>query len=526
MLNNNAAIYARVSTAQQEDGTSLETQVDACLLRATSEGLKVELKHILREQASGADSDRRLLSQLRQLVREGGVGTVLIYSPDRLSRNPLDLMVISEEFSEAGVHLIFVQGPSGTSPEDKLVRYILGYVGEKEREFITERTMRGKVSTAKSGRMPVGTGKGLYGYHYDRVAKKRTVIDTEAAVVKKIFQQASAGVSLYQIALGLNADGITTKTGSKWHPLTIKRMVTNQAYTGVDYYGKTRSRKKRGGGRVTEHVPQEEWVRVTDFTPPIIEETTFGLVQTRLNAPSTRKAGNFTRYLLTGFAVCGECGSPVVGASLRGRYRYYSCRATRPTTLGPATCRSKYIPADPLETAVWSRVKAILDNPEIILEELRRQAAGLGDNFTEDMARLRSEIHHCQDQERRLVALYMYGEIDDPYIRQHSGPLKLLRESLEAELAQMEQQQTTVQDLEKVGVQLQAFTQRMRSNLDALDREGRRGVLSMLRVKARATKDHVVIKGVVEFPEPDSEITTIARTSALPRGRTYPSPSA
>ena len=86
----------------------------------------MEVKHILREQATGADSDRRLLSELRQLVLQGGLDAVIVHSPDRLSRNPLDLMVISEEFSEAGAQLIFVQGPSGTSPEDKLVRYILG----------------------------------------------------------------------------------------------------------------------------------------------------------------------------------------------------------------------------------------------------------------------------------------------------------------------------------------------------------------------------------------------------------------
>ena len=498
MPNNSAAIYARVSTAQQEDGTSLETQVDSCLGRAETDGLTVEVKHILREQATGADSDRRLLSELRQLVLQGGLDAVIVHSPDRLSRNPLDLMVISEEFSEAGAQLIFVQGPSAASPEDKLVRYILGYVGEKERELIAERTMRGKVSTAKNGRMPVGAGKGLYGYAYDPVAKKRTILPPEAAVVRKIFQQASAGVSLYQIAIGLNADEITTKTGSRWHPLTIKRMVTNQAYIGVDYYGKTRSHKKRGGKKVTEHLAQDQWVRVEDFTPPIIDESTFGLVQTRLNAPSQRKGP--TRYLLTGFVVCGDCGGSVVGATHR-QHRYYSCRATRPTTLGPATCRARYIQADPLEAAVWSRAKAILDDPEIILEELRRQLSGMGSNFTGEMERLRREIHQCQDQERRLVTLFMYGEIDDSYIRQHSGPLKLLREDLEAQLAQMEQQQVQLQDLARVKMKLQGFSERMRSNLDDLDHDGRRGVLSMLRIKATATRERVVIKGVVEFPE-------------------------
>ena len=40
-----------------------------------------------------------------------------------------------------------------------------------------------------------------------------------------------------------------------------------------------------------------------------------------------------------------------------------------------------------------------------------------------------------------------------------------------------------------------------RSNLDHLDNDGRREVLSMLRVKATATKERVVIRGMVEFPQ-------------------------
>ena len=197
-MTDSAAIYARVSTAQQEDGTSLDTQIAACLALAEEGGWQVEQPHVFREQSSGADQERLLLTQVRRLARLGVVKAVIVHSPDRLSRDPLHLMVMTEEFTEAWVKLLFVQGPSGTTAEDKLVRYILGYVGEKEREFITERTMRGKKSTAQNGRMPVGTGKGLYGYQYDPTTKQRTILHTEAAAVKKAFAWASQGISLYQ----------------------------------------------------------------------------------------------------------------------------------------------------------------------------------------------------------------------------------------------------------------------------------------------------------------------------------------
>ena len=172
---------------------------------------------------------------------------------------------MTEEFSSVGVQLIFVQGPSGDAPEDKLVRYILGYVGEKERAQIRERTNRGKVATARQRRMPIGTGKGLYGYTYQKETKRRTVSEFESEVVRRIFGWALEGASLYKIATRLNANDIPTKGGNKWHPLTVKRILTNEAYIGVDYYGRTKTQKLRGGGRVLDLVPREQWIKIEDF---------------------------------------------------------------------------------------------------------------------------------------------------------------------------------------------------------------------------------------------------------------------
>ena len=214
-----AAIYARVSTpGQQEDGTSLETQVAGCKRLAEQRGFHVPSEYIFQEQASGADRARPILSRIQNMARKRELNALLVYSPDRLSRDPLHLMVVSEDLAALGVQVLFVEGPSGDTPEDKLVRYILGYVGEKERALIAERTTRGKRAVAAKGKMPTGTGRGLYGYNYDPASKERAILEAEATVVQKVFSLVAGGMSAYQVAQQLNQQGIPTKSGSNGTP--------------------------------------------------------------------------------------------------------------------------------------------------------------------------------------------------------------------------------------------------------------------------------------------------------------------
>ena len=505
----NAAIYARVSTAQQEDGTSLETQVAACRRLAVQQGSQTPEDLVFRESGSGVDTDRRLLTELRDLARRGKVQSIYVYSPDRLSRNPLDLMILTEEFSQAGIPLVFVQGPSGDAAEDKLIRYILGYVGEKERAQIAERTTRGKLATARNGRMPTGTGKGLYGYRYDSETKRRSILEYEAEIVRRVFTWAAEGMSFYGIATRLNAHDIPTKGGNQWHPLTVRRLLTNEAYTGVNYYGRTRYKKKRGGGRELIEQPADQWIRIEGFTPRIIDDETFSRAQHQARQPKALRTPKTTPYLLTGFASCGLCGGPLVGAQMHGRYRYYRCRATGPTTIRAASCHAKFIRADALESAVWEKVNQVLTQPEIVLEELRRQMEGTGGDLDGEMSRLRSEIRHCRDQEQRLITLYLYGEIDDEYIRTQSGPIKILRERHQEELQRLTEQQAQRIDLGQARSEVETYCRKVQDGLAALDFDEKRAAFSMLHINAIATKEQVVVKGFVP-----SDIPTIEQTSA------------
>ena len=83
--------------------------------QAEEDGSPVDLAQVSQERWTGANLDRPLLGQLRQAVKAGEVSVLYVYSPDRLSRNPLHLVRLFEEFASAGVEALCV-GPLSTAP--------------------------------------------------------------------------------------------------------------------------------------------------------------------------------------------------------------------------------------------------------------------------------------------------------------------------------------------------------------------------------------------------------------------------
>src|SRR5438067_521046 len=82
-----AAIYARVSTADQGKGYSIPTQIEACQHLAQREGYSVPSSHIFVDEGiSGTTLNRPALRRLRELVNSQAIASLIIPDPDRLSR--------------------------------------------------------------------------------------------------------------------------------------------------------------------------------------------------------------------------------------------------------------------------------------------------------------------------------------------------------------------------------------------------------------------------------------------------------
>ena len=492
-----AAIYSRLSTQQQGEGTSLDTQEKACCTLAGSLGYEVNSEQICREIWTGADLERPLLTGLRVVAAAGGFDALIVYSPDRLSRDPLHLLILLNEFAECGVQLHFVQGISDTTPEGRLLMYVQGYAAQRERSQIAERSRRGKEAIARSGRLPQGTGKGLYGYDYDPVKKVRTVNEEQAAIVREMFSKVSQGVSLYRVALMLNERGVLTKSGCKWRSCNLKAIIENPAYVGVNYYGVKRIRKVNGGKRHVSFRPKGEAIKIEGFTPPLLSQEVFDRAQECLKVRQAKVTRGKQRYLVTGFANCSQCGSPVVGTSHSKSYRYYKCNSSTKTSLGPRLCQARAIPADALEEVAWRRFSEAIRHPAVLVGDLRSYFETGGGDIGHAMLKLQKDVQDLREQQRRLIELRQKDVVDQEILEGQLAPLKVLFEEKQQALRVLEMQLQQRGDVVEMERRIVEMCSSVSEKLDELDFDGKRATLGAFGVKLVVSREELSITMVV-----------------------------
>jgi site-specific DNA recombinase len=304
--------------------------------------------------------------------------------------------------------------------EDTAVgRFVLAahaFSGEVEREKIAERTLRGKAATARTGRLPQGTGRGIYGYQYEIGVGRRTVHPGQAETVRRIFDEFASGMAINAIARSLNDERIPTQQGKRWAPATIFHILKNETYTGRTIYRRTKSvrlRDAKTGRRVTRVIERDpsEWIEIPDATPRIVTPALFKAVQERLLDPERLRRGRrAASYPLAGRIRCRRCGAAMVGQMLGRRYRYYRCR--RAFVSAPDRCDSRYVRADHLESALMREVTGALAAPHLVLHELER-ASKAAQSVPTDPSAQRAELLAIAQERSDLLVRYQAGALND-----------------------------------------------------------------------------------------------------------------
>jgi len=135
------ALYARVSSSQQAQQGTIDSQVGALKTYAIEHDYTVEADLIFKDNGiSGATLVRPALDRLRDKAFQGEIDKVLVLSPDRLARKSAHQLLLVEEFTKLEVNIIFANHEVSSSPEDQLLLQIQGVISEYEREKIMERS--------------------------------------------------------------------------------------------------------------------------------------------------------------------------------------------------------------------------------------------------------------------------------------------------------------------------------------------------------------------------------------------------
>jgi len=508
-----SATYCRVSTeGQEQDGTSLQTQLEAC--RKYCQARQYEIEYELSEAWSGLSLERPKLSELRELVRLEKIDAVVVYSLDRFSRDPVHGVILMQELEKHGVTLEAATETVDNSEVGKLVFYIKGYAAKLDAERRRDATGRGKQAMLKNGKLPQGTGIGIYGYQWIKEYKKRIPIEREAKIVRRMFEMVAEGYSCFKIARILNEEGVRTKSGRKWEAPTVSRIVRNPAYMGITYFGQT-------SGKNREKKPQESWYVLLDVTPAIISKEMFERVQTALTKSKELHPGKAKHeYPLTGFAVCGYCGSPLVGSCLRGDYRYYHCRGTYPTASREKICDARYIRAEWLEDVVWEKVKNVLCYPELLLAEISKQTeveqAWVSDSTIEqEIKALNRKLKQYPGQERRLMQAFKLGFTPD-VVLDEMNQTKKEKEADEMRLESLMQSKKNIDKLGNYEDKLKELCARIVPDLDNCTNQDKKDAYTYLDLSVTATPEGADIKGYLkpDVIQDDSYVLTTGRTWA------------
>jgi site-specific DNA recombinase len=398
-----AAIYCRVSTDNQEaEGTSLQTQLEACVKYCHDKGYDVAYR--FSEAYSGLTLERPKLNGLRELVRAGDIDVIVVYCLDRLSRDPTHGVILTQELEKHNVTLEAVTETVDSSELGKLISYIRGFASKLEAEKMRERTMRGKRARAKLGQIPGGGFARTYGYDYVKKAGnnggRRVINETEAKWVRQIYHWlVYDGLSTTAITKKLNALNVPTKQGRFWKKQTVLAILKNRSYKGKTYaFTMTRNKAKYSK-------PQEEWIEIPNATPAIINQELFDASLKQLEINRARATRNKKRnYLLNGHLYCHKCRRAYYAyfnsTYVKGkRYekRRYRCSGSLRTVEPVNYCVNKSWAADKLETLVWAQIERVLNNPELIITEIEKQRQD-----TNQLGVLEAEL---QQVERRLSAL-------------------------------------------------------------------------------------------------------------------------
>jgi len=524
-----AAIYARVSSDQQKENKTIDSQVDELLHFAEEQGCVVPDEYIFKDEGySGAILVRPGLEKVRDLSAEGQIQAVLIYSPDRLSRNYAYQVVLMDEFTSYGVEVLFINSPKADTPEEALLLQFQGMISEYERAMIKERSRRGKRFKAKSGVVNVLCGA-PYGYNYIRktedAAAYYLIDESQSLVVQDVFKQyAEEFLSIGAITRKLNEQRVPTRKGiSKWERSTVWAMLRNPAYCGKACYGKTEHAERQRitkplrakGGYVVQNgcnkeKPREEWIEIP--VPAIIDEATFDIVQERLKSNKARSQRNTkVETLLQGMMVCSECGYSLyrgfTETSAKKRIYYYRCFGSDAYRFeGVRKCNCKPVRQDYLDNIVWQQLLQLLEDPMLIqrevekrVEETRKASPVLKQK--EAILKQRNKLSQSMD---KLLDAYQEGLITIAQLRIRMPELQKRVNATEKELENLKNHELAL-DQRLQYLDAQSFTDQLGVNVNQLDIKEKKKILRLLVKEVVVGDDIIDIRHSIPLKEAKNE---------------------
>ncbi len=537
------AVYGRVSTSNQENEGTIETQLSAVREFAQKNNYTITQEY-LDDGWSGDSIVRPALDHLRIDAKKKIWEAVLMYDPDRLARRYSYQELVMDELREAGVEILFVTVPSPKNSEDKILHGVRGLFAEYERAKITERFRLGKIRKVREGH--ILTTKAPYGYHYvlnqkipnqPKVHGYYEINEEEAKVVKMIFSWvANDGLTIRKVVRKLQELAIKPQRSKRgvWNTSTLTTLLRNKTYIGEAHWGSSYSVVPEKPLKVQQYKkikktsrrmkPEEEWIASKIPVPIIIERGLFERARRQLEtnfALCQRNKKN--EYLLSGRILC-SCGRRRTGEGpMRGKHLYYRCSDRVLSFPLPSACKERGINARIADKLVWQKVAGLMSSPELLAKQVERwmntKQAKAKSSFG-DIAVVEKEISKLKDQEERYNKAYGAALFTIEKLKEYTGPIRERVAVLESQIIKAGQEAGRINvAVLPTKTETNTFAREAQKTLHNLNFETRRAIVLNTVEKVVGTQQHLQVSGYIPLTLNHVEFKTSYRHCRAPECR-------
>lgn len=328
-------IYARLSKeergkSEEEQSQSIQNQLEICreyIEDEMQEYPNVQFKVVAElwdDGVSGTTFDRDSFNEVIRKLETGEANMLVTKDLSRFGREHINADTYIEKwFPEHNVRYVAILDGVDTYVPDN-VNNDMTPMKNWMNEMYAKNTSRSVKKTFRS-KMKKGIwtgGEPPLGLQIDPENKGKLILEPKGAeIVKRIFDLALENNSLDTIADILINDKVPIPTvikGNKrnldtnlielWSPDTIREILQNEMYLGYMIQGKTTKLSYKSKKII--YLPKEDWIKVPNKVPVIIEQTQFDSVQLLIksNKNKTQKSHD---YLLKGILKCAECNHAI-----------------------------------------------------------------------------------------------------------------------------------------------------------------------------------------------------------------------
>jgi site-specific DNA recombinase len=393
-------IYCRVSSKEQIEGTSLESQEAAC--REFAHSKNIEVLNVFIEQGESAKfADRTQLLELIDFCRKnkGSVNVLLVWKVDRFARNVSDHFSVKATLGKYGVRIMSVTEPIDVNPEGKLMETILAGFAQFDNDIRAMRTVQGMRRKLQAGIFPWGPPLGYKSSVVHDEKKTLPDVPDEATfdLLRKAWREFATGAhTLAAMGRLMQSWGLTSARGKSFAPQSLHQLFTNAYYAGILIDPWTHEEYE---GRHRPLVTREEFARVQQ----VIERR-------NRSVPHQKERVEFP---LRGLVRCNDCQHALTAGFSRGRsrqYPYYICRGRACPT------RAKSHPADDVHSEFSAFLDEIAPRPQLIEkigEIVIREAAKIEAELSGQRKRRRNQRAQLEREVQELIRMRAQELITD-----------------------------------------------------------------------------------------------------------------